>query len=69
MEPMRVLLHYTAGPAWQRQLTGIEGLHIDCCDEADDTRFYSLLPEAEVIWHLLRPITAADNFTSTFSPR
>jgi phosphoglycerate dehydrogenase-like enzyme len=59
---MKILLHYSAGPAWQRELAllGRHGLQIDCCDESDDARFYSLLPDVEVIWHLLRPITAAD---------
>jgi phosphoglycerate dehydrogenase-like enzyme len=59
---MNILLHYTAGPTWQRELVLLEsqGLHVDCCDESDDARFYSLLPETEVIWHLLRPLTASD---------
>src|SRR6476659_10038226 len=54
---MRILLHYAAGAAWQRDLASLagRGLEIDCCDEADDARFYALLPEAEVLWHLLRP--------------
>lgn len=59
---MRVLLHYTPGPLWRRELSSLsdQGFHIDCCDETDDRRFYSLLPEAEVLWHALRPISAAD---------
>jgi phosphoglycerate dehydrogenase-like enzyme len=35
-------------------------VHVDVCDERDDARFYELLPEAEVIWHALRPLTADD---------
>jgi len=59
---MKVLLHYTAGPAWQRQMSSLDrqGLQVDCCDESDDVRFYSLLPHAEVLWHLLRPLSADD---------
>lgn len=59
---MKVLLHYTAGPAWQRELSTLErqGLEVECCDESDDARFYRLLPHAEVLWHLLRPIGATD---------
>jgi phosphoglycerate dehydrogenase-like enzyme len=59
---MRSLLHYAAGAAWQRDLASLagRGLEIDCCDEADDARFYALLPEAEVLWHLLRPVSAGD---------
>ncbi|MBW8483079.1 NAD(P)-dependent oxidoreductase [Actinomadura parmotrematis] len=50
---MRVLLHYAmdyAGP----------GLDVASCPEQDDERFASLLPDAEVIWHVLRPLGAAD---------
>jgi phosphoglycerate dehydrogenase-like enzyme len=36
------------------------GLDIVNCSEQDDERFYKLLPEAEVIWHVLRPLTADD---------
>ncbi|HVZ59784.1 MAG TPA: 2-hydroxyacid dehydrogenase [Terriglobales bacterium] len=59
---MKILLHYSAGPAWLRDIKKLaaQGLDVDCCDELDDQRFYELLPDAEVIWHALRPITAAD---------
>ncbi len=59
---MKVLLHYDAGPGWQRQLEALsrEGLEVVCCDKLDDARFYELLPEIEVIWHALRVITADD---------
>ena len=30
------------------------------CAEDDDDTFYRELPEAEVIWHVLRPLTASD---------
>jgi phosphoglycerate dehydrogenase-like enzyme len=59
---MKVLLHYDAGPGWQRQLEALsrEGLEVVCCDKLDDVRFYQLLPEIEVIWHALRVIAADD---------
>jgi phosphoglycerate dehydrogenase-like enzyme len=59
---MNVLLHYAPGPAWQQDLSSLvsQGLHIDWCGERDDERFYSLLPKADVLWHLLRPLSAAD---------
>jgi phosphoglycerate dehydrogenase-like enzyme len=59
---MKVLLHYAPGPAWQRELATLDrhGLQIDWCDETDDARFYSLLPNAQVLWHLLRPLSAED---------
>jgi len=59
---MRILLHYAAGPGWQRDLALLSsrGLEIDWCDEADDERFYTLLPHAEVLWHALRPLSTSD---------
>ncbi|HXP31547.1 MAG TPA: 2-hydroxyacid dehydrogenase [Stellaceae bacterium] len=59
---MKVLLHYAPGPAWQRRLEALssEGLQVDFCDALDDAQFYALLPEAEVLWHALRPLSAAD---------
>jgi phosphoglycerate dehydrogenase-like enzyme len=59
---MKVLLHYAAGAAWRRDLAALagRGLDVDCCDELDDARFYTLLPDAEVLWHVLRPLSAAD---------
>lgn len=59
---MKVLLHYAAGPAWRRELAALaaQGLDVDCCDELDDARFHALLPQAEVLWHVLRPLSADD---------
>jgi phosphoglycerate dehydrogenase-like enzyme len=59
---MKILLHYAAGPSWRRDLALLRdrGLDVECCDESDDQRFYALLPEAEVLWHLLRPLSAED---------
>lgn len=62
MGRMKVLLHYNAGPDWRRTMETLadQGLEVVCCDEADDARFYALLPDTEVIWHALRPIAADD---------
>jgi phosphoglycerate dehydrogenase-like enzyme len=59
---MKVLLHYGAGPAWRQRLASLEreGLQVECCDETDDAHFYELLPDTEVLWHLLRPLSASD---------
>lgn len=35
-------------------------LDVTWCSPDDDTRFYRELPEAEVIWHVLRPLSGAD---------
>ncbi|MEW2353720.1 2-hydroxyacid dehydrogenase [Spirillospora sp. NPDC029432] len=50
---MRVLLHYDYEHT-------VAGLDVVSCPEEDDERFAKLLPEAEVLWHVLRPVTAAD---------
>ncbi|MGH3239166.1 MAG: 2-hydroxyacid dehydrogenase [Spirillospora sp.] len=50
---MRVLLHYDMDH-------DEPGLDITSCSEQDDDRFTELLPETDVIWHVLRPLTAAD---------
>ena len=57
-----MLLDYAASPAWQRELSALtdRGLHVDCCDETDNDRFYSLLPQTEILWHVLRPVSASD---------
>lgn len=59
---MNILLHYSPSPAWQRDLANLasQNLHINWCDERDDERFYALLSQIEVLWHVLRPLTAAD---------
>ncbi|QFG27118.1 hydroxyacid dehydrogenase [Actinomadura sp. WMMB 499] len=36
------------------------GLDVASCPEEDEARFAELLPDTEVIWHVLRPLTAAD---------
>src|SRR4029450_5667334 len=35
-------------------------LDVRYCAEDDDETFYAELPHAEVIWHVLRPLTASD---------
>jgi phosphoglycerate dehydrogenase-like enzyme len=57
---MKVLLHYDAGPGLAAQLAALPGLDLTICAEADTALYARLLPEIEVIWHVLRPITAAD---------
>jgi phosphoglycerate dehydrogenase-like enzyme len=57
---MKVLLHYDAGPGLVAQLATLSGIDLTICPEADTARFAALLPETEALWHVLRPITAAD---------
>jgi len=57
---MRALLHYAASPGLVTRLQSLESdwLSIDWCAEADEARFAALLPDVDVLWHALRPVTA-----------
>jgi phosphoglycerate dehydrogenase-like enzyme len=57
---MRVVFHYAAGPDLAARLSALEGLEVAVCPEAEEARFAALMAEAEVIWHVLKPLTAAD---------
>ena len=58
---LTVLAHFAAG---QKVLDfvapHIDWLDIRYCAEDDDDTFYRELPDADVIWHVLRPLSAAD---------
>ena len=57
---MRTIFHYDAGPALLRKLESLSGgeLTIEACPEADETRFLRLMGTAEVLFHVLKPVTA-----------
>ena len=59
---MKVLFHDVAGPLLQRRFADLasQGLAIDWVSPGDDALFRTFLPEAETIWHVLRPLSAAD---------
>ena len=59
---MRVIFHYDTGPALARRLEEVAGgeIEIAACGEADDERFRALMADADVLWHVLRPVSAAD---------
>jgi phosphoglycerate dehydrogenase-like enzyme len=58
---LRVLAHFVPG---EKVLSFLaphsEWLDVRFCAENDDDVFYRELPDAEVIWHVLRPLTGAD---------
>ena len=58
---MRILAHFTPG---DKVLDFVapesDWLDVHYCAENDDDTFYRELPDAEVIWHVLRPLSAAD---------
>ena len=58
---MRVLAHFVPGDKVLDFLASeSDWLDIQWCAEDDDTSFYRELPGAEVIWHVLRPLSDAD---------
>jgi phosphoglycerate dehydrogenase-like enzyme len=58
---LRVLAHFVAGDMVHEFLgPEIDWLDIRYCAEDDDATFHHELPEVEVIWHVLRPLSADD---------
>lgn len=62
MEPMTVVFHYDSGDWLRGEIAALsaQGLAVDICPAEDDERFARLMRQAEVLWHVLRPLTAAD---------
>jgi phosphoglycerate dehydrogenase-like enzyme len=56
---MNVLFHYAAGPDLAARLAAVPGLQITACPEHDEALLARLLPETDVLWHVLKPCTAA----------
>ncbi|MBR0649704.1 hydroxyacid dehydrogenase [Roseomonas terrae] len=56
---MKVLLHYAAGPGLADRLRRLPDLDLTICPETDDAALAAALPDVEVIWHVLKPLTAA----------
>ena len=59
--PLRVLAHFTPGTkVIDFVAPQSDWLDVRYCAEDDDETFYGELPEADVIWHVLRPISGDD---------
>jgi phosphoglycerate dehydrogenase-like enzyme len=56
---MNVLFHYAAGPDLASRLAAVPDLRITACPEHDEGSLACLLPETHVLWHVLKPCTAA----------
>jgi phosphoglycerate dehydrogenase-like enzyme len=58
---MKAIFHYQAGPRLRARFAALqaEGFEITPCPEEDDARLAALLPDAEVLLHILKPATAA----------
>jgi phosphoglycerate dehydrogenase-like enzyme len=58
---LKVLAHFTPGDKVTEFLAPEKDwLDIRYCAEDDDDTFYRELPDAEVIWHVLRPVSGSD---------
>jgi phosphoglycerate dehydrogenase-like enzyme len=58
---VRVLAHFTPGEKVLEFLApNSDWLDVRYCAEDDDDTFYRELPDAEVIWHVLRPLSGSD---------
>ncbi len=57
---MRVLFHYDAGPRLVGEFKKLvsAGLEVAVCGEADTATLDRLIPETDVLWHVLKPVTA-----------
>lgn len=55
---MNVLFHYAAGPDLSARLGAIPDLTITACPESDHVLLARLLPETDVLWHVLERCTA-----------
>ena len=60
-ESMKVIFRYDAGPGLTAQFAALagEGFLVTPCPEHDDLRFARLLADAEVLLHILKPLTKA----------
>jgi phosphoglycerate dehydrogenase-like enzyme len=56
---MNIVFHSAAGPDLAARLAAVPGLSITACPEDDDARLFRLLPDCDVLWHVLKPCTAA----------
>jgi phosphoglycerate dehydrogenase-like enzyme len=56
---MKVLFQSAAGPDLAARLAALTQLEITACPESDDALLMRLLPDTDVLWHVLKPCTAA----------
>jgi phosphoglycerate dehydrogenase-like enzyme len=56
---VRVLFHFDPSSAVRERLRALqaEGIEVDTCPESDDAALRGLLPTADVLWHVLKPVT------------
>jgi phosphoglycerate dehydrogenase-like enzyme len=55
---VNVVFHHTAGPDLAGRLAALSGLSITVCREVDEALLARLLPDCDVLWHVLKRCTA-----------
>jgi phosphoglycerate dehydrogenase-like enzyme len=55
---MKVVFHASAGPDLAGRLDRLPDLDVSVCREDDTDRLFQLLPECDVLWHVLQRCTA-----------
>ena len=55
---MKVVFHAAAGPDLAKRLAALPGLTITVCPDGDARSLARLLPDCEVLWHVLQRCTA-----------
>ncbi len=58
---MKIVYHAAAGPDLAARLARLEGLSVSVCREDDSETLNRLLPDCDVLWHVLQPCTAGDD--------
>jgi phosphoglycerate dehydrogenase-like enzyme len=58
---MKVLFRFDMSEPLERRVLALagNGIEVLCCPEAEDAEYDSLLPGVDVLWHVLKPVTAA----------
>ena len=58
---MRVLFRFDMSGPLERRAAALsgDGIEVICCPETEDSQYDSLLPGINVLWHVLKPVTAA----------
>jgi phosphoglycerate dehydrogenase-like enzyme len=52
---LRIVFHFDGSPALAQK---VKALGVELCPESDEAAFARVLPETEVLWHVLKPVTA-----------
>ena len=57
---MKVLFRFDASGTLARRVAALsgDGIEVLCCPEAEDAEYLRLLPQIDVLWHVLKPVTA-----------